>query len=516
MSSGSVTILGDGGVELNGNIVTRGPDNGFNSFSSGGPVDISARAGSIRLAGIDTRGGSGISPTGGGSITITGSGAFRSTTIVTGALLAGGGTQDATGFQVPGGAIGIRTSSFPQPTELLGEVRTNQASIEIGGEGLEAHSAIATSGLGKVTVRGFDSAVTLDQAVTGGRGGIEIRGNGIDFFGPLATTGGDLLIASTGAAGSVTGQSGGTITTGSGSVTIVANTGVSLTANVVTAGGTNGAGQGSPGGQVRVSTQSGGIRLSSAGIDSRGGASTAPGSAGAIGGSILMFAGGGELRVNGDLLASGGAEVGASGRALGGAIVVNSAVGQTRVDGDVETTGSIVDLRGGAYLIAGGAITTSGGVILRGGFIVTLWQGVSAGRGGIDIAITNSGGQVALGGALVTSGGDVTVHGGNQVSVTDDLSQVFPFLWDPIGTSITTSAAPNSGQPSGRVTIATADVALLSSSIDTSGANTAAGAGRPQGRWALSPLTARSVWKGSMPVAEPLRRLLSARGTAAP
>jgi Calx-beta domain/Bacterial Ig domain len=484
MSSGGVTILGDGGVELNGNIVTRGPDNGSSPFSSGGPVDISARNGSIRLAGIDTRGGSGTSSTRGGSITITGSGVFQTRTIINGALLAGGGTEAATGFQAAGGAIRISTRTDPQPTELLGEVRTNEAPIEIGGKGLEAPLAIATSGLGKVTLHGFDGAVTLHEAVTGGSGGIEITGNGIDFHNALSTSGGNVSIVAAGAAAAVIGRSGGTITTESGSVTIVGNTGVSLEGDIVSAGGTNAAGQGSSGGQVSVSTQSGGISL--AGIDSHGGASTAPGSAGGTGGmmSISAGSGGSPTVVNGDLLASGGTEPGASERAPGGAILVNSAgiSGDTTLAGEVTTTGSIVDLRG-SYLLARGAISTTGGVILRGLGGVTLQEAVSAGGGGIDIAITSTtGGGVALGGALVVSGGDVGIRSGlfsGFGSVSDNLGLVAPS--DPIGTSITTTAAPNSGRRSGRVTITTGALLLSSSSIDTSGANNAAGAGSAGG-----------------------------------
>jgi len=489
VSSGGVTIRGDGGVELNGNVVTRGPDNGLSPFSSGGPVDISARLGSIRLAGrIDTRGGSGTSATAGGSITITGSGVFQSTTIVQGALLAGGGTNDATGFQAPGGAIRVGTSTLLEPTELLGEVRTNEASIEIfAAEGLEAHSAIATSGLGKVTLQGFGGPVGLAETVTGGSGGIEIRGDGIQFLGALATSGGAVSIVSAGPAGSVSGSSGGTITTQSGSVTIHTDLGVSLAADIVTAGVTNNSGQGLRGGQVSVSTQSGAVSL--AGIDSRGGASTAPGSVGGTGGQIVISAGigpGWPTVVNGDLLAGGGSGAGASGQAPGGAILVDSAgfSGDTTLAGEVKTTGAIVDLRSGTYFLARGAITTSGRAVLQGGYNVTLQQAVSAGSGGIDIetTFTNGGGVILLGGALVASGGNVDIRTGSSRSgstVTDNLGITFPS--DPIGTSITTTAAPNSGQQSGRVTITTAALQLSSSSIDTSGADNATGAGSAAG-----------------------------------
>ena len=98
------------------------------------------------MAAIDTRGASGAVGTGGGSITITAGSAFGLATVINGTLLAGGGTQGATALpRTPGSAIRINANTFSGPTRLLGEVRTNDGSIDIGGEGLEAHAAITTA-----------------------------------------------------------------------------------------------------------------------------------------------------------------------------------------------------------------------------------------------------------------------------------------------------------------------------------------------------------------------------------
>ena len=302
-----------------------------------------------------------------------------------------------------------------------------------------------------MTLRGLGGSVTLDEAVAGGSGGIEIAGRGVDFLGALTTTGGNVSVNSSGAAAAVTGTSSATVTTESGAVTIAGQSGVSLEADVVSAGTTNAAGQGLRGGQVSVSTQSGAISL--AGIDSRGGASSASGSVGGTGGAIGISAGGGvglPTLVNGDLLAGGGAGPSAAGRGPGGAIEVNSPgfSGDTTLAGDIETNGSFVDLRG-AYVTARGKITTTGGrVTLRGYAGAVLQKAVSAGSGGIDIQITyTGGGLVGLGGPLVTSGGDVDIRGGIGITVTDFLGAPSS---SPMDASITTTAAPDSGQRSGR------------------------------------------------------------------
>ena len=361
-------------------------------------------------------------------------------------------------------------------------MRTNAASIDIDGEELEAQSVIATSGLGKVTLRGFNGAVTLHQAVTAGSGGIDIRGNDINFSGPLTTPGGDVLIGNPGAAGSVTGWSGGTITTESGSVTIVGGTSVSLEEGVVTGGPTNGSGQGLRGGRVDVSTVGGAISLQS--IDTRGGASTSPGSVGGSGGMISIRAGGSTSPtvVTGDLLASAGTGASPGLPAAGGAIVVNAnslvSPGDTTLIGEVTTQGASIDLRGD-HLEARGAISTSGlgGVTLRGNRTVSLFGSVTTERGPVDIESGgfSPGAAVGLNDVIATSGGNVSIRAPGAV-----MDRVPPFLSDE-RTIVTTTAADDSGVASGNVTISAQDVDFSRSSIDTSGAANVAGDGSVAG-----------------------------------
>jgi filamentous hemagglutinin family protein len=346
--------------------------------------DPVAGGGAIALSNVVTTGGASTSGDGGrgGSISIqTSDGA-----IAAGDLDSSGAAGGANGGS--GSTITVLTRDADGGNDndvVVGDVRA------VGGAGTSEGGGLG----GTLSVRTLASSLVTEAGVP-------------DNVLQEAEGGGDITIASVDVSGGDGGTFGGSANTPFFASTVEvsaagAGNAVQVAGAVTAVGGDGAGGNGGFGGSVSVSTEDGGVALTT--VDVSGGASTSasldPLHAGGNAGSITLaggdadIAGDGDVNVTGDLLARGGAAVEGSG-GRGGSVTVRS---------DGVPTPTVVDPE--QSLVAGGGTIDVANVDSTGG------SGGASGNGGRGgaIVLQNSDGTITAG-DLESSGADGGIDGG--------------------------------------------------------------------------------------------------------